>query len=576
MAVLVGVSVSAELAPSAGAAASSVVVTATVPSATTLDASACQSGTAATSLGTVLPGSTAITAATCTLTWGSSNASSTLRAAQLDGRDQTMYRSPDYTLDTTWSGDGWDTGDYLPNGELPTSVAIDAAGRILTAGNHDSGGKDVGAVIRFTSAGALDTTFDGDGKQTFQIHPGENTSVFGIESLDDGRIAVSSHIQGPPYGNQAGITVLTSGGALDTSFDGDGTLEFSCGNVASDARRIAEDSAGRIVSVGAWNDGTANYAVFRALASGIVDPAFSGDGCMHFLPTSGDPASRLWDVAVDDQDRIVACGSVKGATDRTLVVRVTTTGVLDTTFSGDGQIELPSEQDSDDCVVEVLDNGRILVGARAGAANDHIYLARLTSSGALDPTFAGDGDANFAPIGCVASMIEEPTGDVVVLCDDGVQSVAARIAPDGTDTGTIPPTHFGPPGSWLWDATPDSDGRIVGVGPPDWTTVRLGTPAIPDFAGSWAGGGFGACLETLGAAGTPGGSPWNTAGASNCTVALTVNWHPVPSTVASGAVLATTAAPGVTTAGLRFGASIPAAAKAGTYIAPIEFSVIAP
>jgi photosystem II stability/assembly factor-like uncharacterized protein len=74
----------------AGGASSGTVVTATVPSVSTIDVSAC--GPATTDFGTVLPGTSVVTAQDCTVTFGASSDTARLRLHQQDGGGQAMAR----------------------------------------------------------------------------------------------------------------------------------------------------------------------------------------------------------------------------------------------------------------------------------------------------------------------------------------------------------------------------------------------------------------------------------------------------------------------------------------------------
>lgn len=78
-------------AASGTAATSSTVISVTVPSATNLDASACESGVAGrTDFGNVLPGTSTVTSSDCTITFGSSNDTAKLRIQQTDRRGVAM------------------------------------------------------------------------------------------------------------------------------------------------------------------------------------------------------------------------------------------------------------------------------------------------------------------------------------------------------------------------------------------------------------------------------------------------------------------------------------------------------
>ena len=67
------------------------MVTATIPSATSLDGAGCAPGLAGvTEFGTVQPTTSAVTSDDCVLVWGSSNATSMLRTFQSDAVGSAM------------------------------------------------------------------------------------------------------------------------------------------------------------------------------------------------------------------------------------------------------------------------------------------------------------------------------------------------------------------------------------------------------------------------------------------------------------------------------------------------------
>lgn len=76
----------------ASGASSTVTVSMTVPSATSLDASGCQTGSSATSLGILQPGASGITPADCTVVFGSSNDTASLRLSRENPAVTTMSR----------------------------------------------------------------------------------------------------------------------------------------------------------------------------------------------------------------------------------------------------------------------------------------------------------------------------------------------------------------------------------------------------------------------------------------------------------------------------------------------------
>jgi hypothetical protein len=111
------------------------------------------------------------------------------------------------------------------------------------------------------------------------------------------------------------------------------------------------------------------------------------------------------------------------------------------------------------------------------------------------------------------------------------------------------------------------EGGVVNVVDPG-----SGVPDYDGAAASWTGTGFfGICLRA--APGT--GSTWPTTG--TCAQANGTSWRALPAHGGlAAASVASTLAPGTTTASFRFGMLEPANLAANTYRAPVTFEVTAP
>ncbi len=154
--------------------------------------------------------------------------------------------NPDGSLDTTFGTNGKvriDIGSY----DEARSVAIDSAGRIVVAG-YSSLSSVVFAVARLTPSGTLDTTFDGDGKQTinFTSQWDYGWSV-AVDSLDRVLVAGYSYSNGAYDFSVARLTVT---GALDTTFDGDGKQTIDFGADTDVGLSVAVDASDRVVVAG--------------------------------------------------------------------------------------------------------------------------------------------------------------------------------------------------------------------------------------------------------------------------------------------------------------------------------------
>ena len=76
---------------------------------------------------------------------------------------------PHGTLDTSFGGTGKVTTAIGTSDDCGYAVAIQSDGKIVVAGYTNNGSNIDFAVVRYTTAGALDTSFGGTGKVTTPI-----------------------------------------------------------------------------------------------------------------------------------------------------------------------------------------------------------------------------------------------------------------------------------------------------------------------------------------------------------------------------------------------------------------------
>jgi uncharacterized delta-60 repeat protein len=292
-------------------------------------------------------------------------------------------------LDSSFDGDGKQTIAFGSLGDYATGVAVDSLGRVVVAGNTYNGSNDDFAVARFTAAGALDSSFDGDGKQTFAFGASyEAANGVAVDSLDRVVVAGSTEIG---FNYDFGVARLTAVGALDSSFDGDGKQTVDFGGVDA-ARGVAVDSLDRVVVAGSREIASIfDFAVARLTTAGVLDGDFDGDGQQTLGLTQSTGHGRS--VAVDSVGRTVVAGYVYGSDNDFAVTRYTSAGVLDTTFGGTGIVTFVFGQDDDSAYSVAVDSlGRIVVaGATFNGLDYDFAVARLTAAGALDSSFDGDG-----------------------------------------------------------------------------------------------------------------------------------------------------------------------------------------
>ncbi len=302
-------------------------------------------------------------------------------------------------LDKTFNLTGKKTIDIAGNFDQGLGLAISPeGGKIIVVGQTCSGGgAECDLVIgRLTSKGVLDTTFNTSGIRVDDFGGGDNGSFGAVAIQEDGKIVVGGYMYNTTTSNyDFAIHRYTTTGKLDKTFNGTGkkSVPISAGrNDAINGLAIQDD--GRIVAVGQSCDSNTencNVAMVRLTSTGALDTSFNTTGKV-VTNLGGDDFG--YDVAIQSDGKIVVAGK-KGAADTNFVVlRYTTAGKLDTTFAGTGKkvFDFSGAGEEDYArAVEIQADGKIVA---AGYANGDFALVRLTKTGAIDTSFSIDGKAS--------------------------------------------------------------------------------------------------------------------------------------------------------------------------------------
>lgn len=269
-------------------------------------------------------------------------------------------------------------------------------------------------------------------------------------------------------------------GERDPSFGTNGLVETHLGGPVSSedyARDVATDSSGRVVLVGRSerNGQTESDAIIiRYTTSGALDPTFGGgDGIvrLHFGAGSFD---YLGSVAIDGSGRIVVAGGTASDIRCTtycdpVLIRLTESGQLDPTFSGDGFVTISGDERYASSVA-IDSAGRILL-----ACGSAVY--RLTEAGAFDTTF---GHLGRAPVEeAYYDLSVDSAGRIVVASDYGVM----RLLSDGQRDSSF--GVYGD-GSASVDISPGSSDFVYAVAVDASDRVVAGGVSFPPGS-SWGG-----------------------------------------------------------------------------------------
>jgi uncharacterized delta-60 repeat protein len=308
-------------------------------------------------------------------------------------------RSANGTLDPTFGSGGKRVVDLGSDDESVYGAALQPDGKIVLAGDS----RLQPAVVRLKANGALDTTFDGDGKKLFSW--GAIGRVTAVVVAPNGKILLGG-FSGPEGGNIQ-VARMTAKGALDTTFGAGGIATVDFGATEFGAA-IARQADGRILVAGRSSAGGA--VVARLRATGVLDTDFGGDGRVT-LPGGG----SLSAVLVQPDRNIVVAGNASGSAMMT-VTRLKPDGSLDATFGSAGTTTVAFGSLANPLGGAARQpDGKIVVAGYTQDGED-VAVARLDAGGSLDPSFGTSGKAtvDFGTATFGNAVALAPNGRIVV------------------------------------------------------------------------------------------------------------------------------------------------------------------
>lgn len=344
-------------------------------------------------------------------------------------------------LDPTFSSDGIVFVDFGSTIEAARGVKVQTDGKIVVTGNTSSGT----GVVRLNADGSLDTTFDTDGKVIISIVNGSFSR--GLELQPDGKIVL-----GGGSITNFGIARLNPNGLLDTTFDTDGIVSTNLTSTVS-LEDMKIQPNGRIVAVGTVATFSMSVVV-RYLSNGSLDTSFSGDGIAvnDFSPADESARSLVIDPI---SETITTVGANNAGTRSMLIVRYLSNGNLDTSFSGDGILEINDPIKRGASVVQQSDRKFVFSGDDGGL--DNVRLVRVNLNGTIDTGFGSNG---------FVDLKDNVSGNQKLLALLGDKLIIGNHANSTTDFG-IERVNL--------SATPTQSGDFDGDGFSDYAIFRPST-----------------------------------------------------------------------------------------------------
>src|SRR5688500_13210872 len=354
-----------------------------------------------------------------------------------------VFFEPDGTRNTEFHTNGILQPDFGAAADevVARAVALLPDGRILVAG-HTVGDADPAIVLaRLTGSGVFDTSF-GNGGVLVRPFPNKTVQIHDMAIDPQGRAVIVGS-----ENNDFLAARFTTTGAFDTSFNGDGLAVQPFAPDYDEATAVAIQPDGKIVVGGiAYNaDRTrTTFVGLRLNNDGFLDRTFDTDG---LISAGLGKELNIRSVSLESDKQIAFAGDTastsRAADTRPVVLHFNQDGSRDTTFGSNGVLQLDTGSSGFNSVFTQTNGKLALAGSRSTGSQDLWFMARLGKG-----PFEEGTDGNFYVTGDTGdeTITVAPDGTRLrVTIDDRYGTTRARSSFDrmiidgagGNDTITL-------------------------------------------------------------------------------------------------------------------------------------------
>jgi len=319
-------------------------------------------------------------------------------------RKSIVRLNSDGTEDTAFYTNLGTSFSYLSVTAFVYSAEIQSDGKILVGGNFDTfNGNTKKYLVRLNSNGTEDTSFYTNLGTSFDFY------IRRMAVQSDGKIVVVGRFSTFKGNTRRYIVRLNSSGTEDTSFYTNLGSGFT--NAGLGLLTAAIQSDGKILVGGSnttFNGNTRKYLV-RLNSSGTEDTSFYTNLGTSF-DGSGGYTIRVDNVKIQSDGKILVGGNFDtfNGNTRNRLVRLNSNGTEDTSF----YTNLGSGFNDAVNTITIQSDGKILVGGNFSSVNGNSAykrLVRLNSTGTIDTAFQGNGTPNLE----VEDIIEDSGNDII-------------------------------------------------------------------------------------------------------------------------------------------------------------------
>lgn len=305
-----------------------------------------------------------------------------------------MRLNSDGTTDNSFGVNGIATTAFGTLRSSVSAIAIQSDNKILMAGTvFRSFGEGDFAVVRYTSAGVLDGTFNGNGKHIVNFNVGTSTlsKASAITLQPDGKILVSGQI-----GSSIALVRFNINGTLDSTFNQSGIVITNISsNRVDNGLRVTYKDDGKIILMSGVSmilPNSGSTALVQYNANGTLDTQFGTNGILLLKP------KNLAYKVLKSGKIIVQIDSIRdNFTDSIFYIlsRYQPDGALDTTFGKKGYVQHKLGFNGLHFtlldIVEQKDDKIIVAGSVAVPRSSFFILSRHHPNGDIDTTLGTRG-----------------------------------------------------------------------------------------------------------------------------------------------------------------------------------------
>ena len=327
----------------------------------------------------------------------------------------------DLTLDQTFVTAGPNPTSYPPN-----DMVIQSDDKIIVTGGFSgfSGGSNGFGIARLLVNGAIDTGYNVGGAGTASNVGYTNNTPYALAMQTNGQILLGGDFYYYNGVQRLGIVRINTNGSIDSSFSPTVLNTYYRSVVTG----ITIQSDGKIILLGFFSPPTAGATqqnIIRLNSNGTIDTTFSAGSTAGSLVFNVDLSVSLYSpiakAVVQPDGKIIIAGAFNkyNTTNVKSLVRLTSTGAIDGSFNTATGVERAINE----LILEPTTNKPIIGGEFTLFGTTAVKkLIRLTTTGTLDTTFSiGTGTTDSANYpSCpycsnyVKALKQQPDGKIIV------------------------------------------------------------------------------------------------------------------------------------------------------------------